>query len=103
MVIIVVNQKGMIDRIAEKTGLYKKDIKEMLHAFKEVIYDVAEEEAELLCKEVFYIKTVNMKGRNRYIAPYKEIVYQDEHKILKIVPSRLLLDTIKDKEKQGND
>ena len=98
----MVSQKGIIDRIAEKTGLYKKDIKEMLMAFKEVIYDVAEEEEELLFKEVFSMRTINIKGRNRYIMPYKEIVYQEDHKALKITPSRLLLDVVKKKEGKNN-
>lgn len=99
----MVGQKGIIDRIADKTGLYKKDIKEMLLAFKEVVYDVAEEGDELFLKEVFTIKPIKMKARKRYIAPYKEIVYQDEHKTLKIIPSRLLLEVVKKDLENCND
>ena len=61
----MVNQKELINRIAEKTGLYKKDIKKMLLAFKEVVYDVAEEGEELLLKELFTIRLLTTKGRNR--------------------------------------
>ena len=39
----MVNQRDIVNRIADKTGLYKKDIKEMLLAFKEVMVDVIEE------------------------------------------------------------
>lgn len=95
----MVNQKDIIDRIADKTGLYKKDIKEMLMAFKEVVYDVMEEGDNLFLKEVFTVKQVNVKGRNRYIAPYEEIVYQEEHKSVKIIPSRNLIDVVKKNRK----
>ena len=91
----MVNQKELINRIAEKTGLYKKDIKKMLLAFKEVVYDVAEEGEELLLKELFTVRLMTTKGRNRYIAPFKQIVYQDEHKSLKIIPCRKLTDVVK--------
>lgn len=91
----MVNQKNIINRIADKTGLKKQDIKEMLIAFKEVIYDVIEEGDDLFLKEVFTIKSIDVKGRNRYIAPYKEIVYQEEHKSVKIIPSRNLIDVVK--------
>lgn len=95
----MVNQRNIINRISDKTGLKKQDIKEMLLAFKQVIYDVIKEDDDLFLKEVFTIKTVDVKGRNRYIAPYEEIVYQEEHKSVKIIPSRNLINVVKkDKE-----
>lgn len=95
----MVNQRNIINRISDKTGLKKQDIKEMLLAFKQVIYDVIKEGDDLFLKEVFTIKTVDVKGRNRYIAPYEEIVYQEEHKSVKIIPSRNLINVVKkDKE-----
>lgn len=50
----MVNQRDIVNRIADKTGLYKKDIKEMLLAFKEVMVDVIEEDvfAEMSGKHV---------------------------------------------------
>lgn len=79
----MVSQKGIINRIADKTGLKKKDIKAMLLAFKEVIYDVVDEEETLFLKDAITIKPIDVKGRNRYIAPYECTVYEEEHKSVK--------------------
>lgn len=66
----MVNQRDIVNRIADKTGLYKKDIKEMLLAFKEVMVDVIEEDESMFLKEIFTLKTITKKPRKRYIAPY---------------------------------
>lgn len=52
----MVNQRDIVNRIADKTGLYKKDIKEMLLAFKEVMVDVIEEDESMFLKEIFTLK-----------------------------------------------
>ena len=54
----MVNQRDIVNRIADKTGLYKKDIKEMLLAFKEVMVDVIEEDESMFLKEIFTLKTI---------------------------------------------
>lgn len=92
----MVSQREVINRIADKTGLKKQDIKLMVIAFKEVVYDVVEEEKTLFLKEVFQIKPVDIKGRKRYIAPYHKAIYQAGHKSIKIVPSKKLLEVIKE-------
>ncbi len=94
----MVGQKEVINRIADKTGLKKQDIKQMVIAFKEVVYDVIEEEKSLFLKELFHIKPVEIKGRKRYIAPYHKAIYQEGHKSVKIVPSKKLLEV----EKRAN-
>ena len=53
----MVNQRDIVNRIADKTGLYKKDIKEMLLAFKEVMVDVIEEDESMFLKEIFTLKS----------------------------------------------
>ena len=50
----MVNQRDIVNRIADKTGLYKKDIKEMLLAFKEVMVDVFDEDVFLFLLKVCY-------------------------------------------------
>jgi nucleoid DNA-binding protein len=94
----MVNQKEVINRIAEKTGLRKQDIKKMIIAFREVVYDVISEEKSLFIKELFHIKPVEIKGRNRYIAPYHKAIYQDKHKSVKIIPSKKLIEEVKNNE-----
>lgn len=91
-------QKDIIDRISEKTGLKKKDVKAMLFAFKEVIYESVEEGCELFLKNVFTIKYGKAQGRTRYVPPLGKHIYVDEHTTLKIVPSQKLQEIIKEQE-----
>lgn len=92
----MVNQRDIVNRIADKTGLYKKDIKEMLLAFKEVMVDVIEEDETLFLKEIFTLKTITKKARNRYIAPYGKTILEPEHRIVKILPGSRLTEIVKD-------
>lgn len=85
-----VNQDEIISRIADKTGLKKMDIKEMLRAFKEVVVDVLREDKILFLKNVLTIRPTIVKGRNRYMPESRKIVYIQEHKGVKIVPSEKL-------------
>ena len=92
----MVNQKELINRIADKTGLKKRDIKEIIIAFREVIFDVIKEDKSLFLKGLFHIKPVDIKGRKRYIAPYHKTIYQDAHKSVKIVPGKKLIEVVKE-------
>ena len=70
-----VNQDEIIARIADKTGLKKMDIKEMLRAFKEVVVDVLREDKILFLKNILTIRPTIVKGRNRYMPESRKIVY----------------------------
>ena len=94
----MVNQRDIVNRIADKTGLYKKDIKEMLLAFKEVMVDVIEEDESMFLKEIFTLKTITKKPRKRYIAPYGKIIMEKEHKIVKILPGSRLTEIVRDNQ-----
>ncbi len=96
----MVSQKGIINRIADKTGLKKKDIKDMLLAFKEVIYDVVDEEETLYLRDALTIKPIDVKGRNRYIAPYEHTIYEEEHKSVKVFLGKSIMDMVKKKYKE---
>ncbi len=91
----MVNQRDIVNRIADKTGLYKKDIKEMLLAFKEVMVDIIKEDETMFLKEIFTLKTITKKARNRYIAPYGKTIMEKEHKIVKIIPGIRLTEIVK--------
>lgn len=92
----MVNQRDIVNRIADKTGLYKKDIKEMLLAFKEVMVDVIEEDESMFLKEIFTLKTITKKPRKRYIAPYEKTILEPEHRIVKILPGSRLTEIVRD-------
>lgn len=94
----MVNQRDIVNRIADKTGLYKKDIKEMLLAFKEVMVDVIEEDESMFLKEIFTLKTITKKPRKRYIAPYGKTIMEKEHKTVKILPGSRLTEIVRDNQ-----
>lgn len=93
-------KKDLVNRIAEKTGLKKKDINEMMAAFLDVIYEVLEEGGSLQLKNLFTILARTVKGQNKYIAPYQDYVYQEEHKTIKIIPSQNLVNVVKEIKKE---
>lgn len=99
----MVGQRDIINRIADKTGLKKKDIKAMLLAFKEVVYDAVDEEETLFLKDTLTIKPINVKGRNRYIAPYEHIIYEKEHKSVKAFLGKGIMDMVRRKYKEQAD
>lgn len=93
----MVNQVDIINRIADKTGLYKKDIKVMLLAFKEVMAEVIENDESLILKDILVLKTITKKPRKRYIAPYGKYIMEKEHKVIKILPGKRLKKIVRDK------
>ena len=99
----MVNQRDIVNRIADKTGLYKKDIKEMLLAFKEVMVDVIEEDESMFLKEIFTLKTITKKPRKRYIAPYGKSIMEKEHKIVKILPGSRLTEIVRNSQNDTED
>ena len=99
----MVNQRDIVNRIADKTCLYKKDIKEMLLAFKEVMVDVIEEDESMFLKEIFALKTITKKPRKRYIAPYGKTIMEKEHKIVKILPGSRLTEIVRNSQNDTED
>lgn len=99
----MVNQRDIVNRIADKACLYKKDIKEMLLAFKEVMVDVIEEDESMFLKEIFTLKTITKKPRKRYIAPYGKTIMEKEHKIVKILPGSRLKEIVRDSQNNTED
>lgn len=99
----MVNQREVVNRIAEKTGLYKKDVKEMLLAFKDVMVDVIKEDESMFLKEIFSLRTITKKPRKRYIAPYGKTIMEKEHKIVKILPGSRLTKIVRDNQNESED
>lgn len=91
----MVGQKDIINRIAAKTGLKKKDIKEMVLAFKEVVADVAGEGESLWLKDTLMIKPVTVKARKRYLGMFDKTIYQNEYDVAKAVLSKKIIEISK--------
>ena len=59
---MVLHKKDVIDRISDKTGLYKKDIKEMIDAFREIVYEELKEGNEIGLNNLFTTKQEKIKA-----------------------------------------
>lgn len=95
---MTINRQAVINKISEKTGLYKKDIKEMLMAFKEVIYEELAQNNNIFIYNLFNIVPVRRKARKRYDC-LKDIMYvKEEHNDVKIKPSVNLINSIRGKD-----
>lgn len=80
----MVNKKEIADRIAEKTGFYKKDVKMMLSAFADVLEESLSKGDTVFFKEVFTMKPVTVKARDNYSHYHHKMMHLDEHTVVKI-------------------
>ena len=100
---MVLHKKDVIDRISNKTGLYKKDIKEMIDAFREIVYEELKEGNEIGLNNLFTIKTVVKEVTRAYNPFYKIWEDRDEHRTVKMIPSENLKLTIREYDKGDDD
>lgn len=100
---MILHKKDIIDKISGKTGLYKKDIKEMLDAFKELIYEELEEGNEISLNNMFNIKTVPVKAGEKFNPLLKVFEYRDEHRTVKLYPSANLKQSIRKYDKKDDE
>lgn len=96
---MILYKQDVVNKLAEKTGLYKKDIKAMLAAFNELIYDEMNKSNSILITNLFKIEPVIVDLRKRY-SPFVNNRYyiEERHKSVKIIPSSNLVDSVR---KQG--
>lgn len=92
---MVLHNLDVRNKLAEKTGLYKKDVNLVLDAFRELVYEEMEEGNMILLKNLFRIEPTIIKATKRYDIRQKNFFMDDEHKKVKIVLSRNLDKTIK--------
>lgn len=90
----MVNKKEIADRIAEKTGFYKKDVKMMLSAFADVLEESLSEGDTVFFQEIFTMKPVTVNARYRFIPYSQKMVYQDEHTVVKIKSGKRLKECV---------
>lgn len=98
----MVNKKEIADRIAEKTGFYKKDVKMMLSAFADVLEESLSEGDTVFFKEVFTMKPVTVKARDNYSPYHHKMMHLDEHTVVKIKLGKRLKESVLNSENNEN-
>ena len=63
---MVLHNLDVRNKLAEKTGLYKKDVNLVLDAFRELVYEEMEEGNMILLKNLFRIEPITIKATKRY-------------------------------------
>lgn len=77
------NQRAIINRIAAKTGFYKKDVREMMLAFREVVEEAMEDEDRILLQGLLCIKPVTIPEKQYYNVWLKGLTIKPAHKVIK--------------------
>ena len=93
---MILYKKEITSKIAEKTGLKKQDIKQMLIAFGEVVNEELRKDNAIVLKNVFKITPIIKKSRNRYNPLRNKEEYEEEHRSVKMIPSYNLRKAIKE-------
>lgn len=89
--------------IADKTGLYKKDVREMIDSFSEIIIEELKKGNELGLNNLFTIKTVVKEAGDGFNPILKIYEYRDEHRTVKMIPSANLKQIIREFDKGDDD
>lgn len=92
-------KQDVINKLAEKTGLYKKDVRAVLDSFHELVYEELDADNSILITNLFKVESIIVDSRKRY-SPYVDDNYyiEKEHKTVKITPASNLLDSLKKEE-----
>ena len=95
---MILYKQEVINKLAEKTGLYKKDVRAMLLALNELVYEEIDADNAILLKNLFKIEPVTIKARNRYDIVRDRVYLDKEHRNVKITPSVNLVNSVREKE-----
>lgn len=100
---MILHKKDVIDKISDKTGLYKKDVREMIDTFRELLYEELKEGNEIALNNMFNIKTVPVKAGDKFNPRLNIWEYRDEHRTVKMIPSANLKQAIREHDKGDDD
>ena len=100
---MVLHKKDVINKISDKTGLYKKDVREMIDALIEMVYEELKEGNEIGLNNLFTIKSVVKEVSHAYNPFYRIWEDRDEHRTVKMIPSYALKQTIREYDKGEDD
>lgn len=95
---MILHKQEVINKLAEKTGLYKKDVRAVLLALNELVYEEIDADNAILLKNLFKIEPVTIKARNRYDIVRDRVYLDKEHRNVKITPSVNLVNSVREKE-----
>lgn len=95
---MILYKQEVINKLAEKTGLYKKDVRAVLLALNELVYEEIDADNAILLKNLFKIEPVTIKARNRYDIVRDRVYLDKEHRNVKITPSVNLVNSVREKE-----
>jgi len=95
---MILYKQEVINKLAEKTGLYKKDVRAVLLALNELVYEEMDADNTILLKNLFKIEPVTVKERNRYDIVRNRVYLDKEHRNVKITPSVNLVNSVREKE-----
>lgn len=89
-------KQDVINRLAEKTGLYKKDVRAVLDSFNELIYEEMDANNSIIIATLFKIEPITVDARQRY-SPFVDCKYYigEGHKNVKVTISPTLADSIR--------
>ena len=59
---MILHKKEVINKLAEKTGLYKKDVRAVLMAFRELVYEEMDADNTILITNLFKIEPVTVEA-----------------------------------------
>lgn len=95
---MILYKQEVINKLAEKTGLYKKDVRAVLLALNELVYEEIDADNAILLKNLFKIEPVTINARNRYDIVRDRMYLDKEHRNVKITPSVNLVNSVREKE-----
>lgn len=95
---MILYKQEVINKLAEKTGLYKKDVRAVLLALNELVYEEIDADNAILLKNLFKIEPVTINARNRYDIVRDRVYLDKEHRNVKITPSVNLVNSVREKE-----
>lgn len=98
---MILYKQEVINKLAEKTGLYKKDVRAVLLALNELVYEEIDADNAILLKNLFKIEPVTIKTRNRYDIVRDRVYLDKEHRNVKITPSVNLVNSVREKETEN--
>lgn len=88
-------KQDVINKLAEKTGLYKKDVRAVLDSFHELVYEELDADNSILITNLFKVEPITVDSRKRYSPIDANYYIEKEHKTVKITPASNLLDSLK--------
>mgnify|MGYP000337659165 CR=1 FL=1 len=71
-------KQDVINKLAEKTGLYKKDVRAVLDSFYELVYEELDADNSILITNLFKVEPITVDSRKRY-SPYVDDNYYSKN------------------------